>query len=60
MGSGVYVCWWGALVVRLVVVAVVVSILIVFRVSLACLAEGIHFLLQGLEVGIKNGEFQLC
>lgn len=48
-----------ALMVRLVVVAVVVTILIVFCASLVCLAEGIHFLLQGLEVGIKNGEFQL-
>lgn len=36
---------------------VVVSVLIVFRASLMCLAEGVHFLLQGLEVGIKNGEF---
>lgn len=60
MGSGVYACWWGALVVRLVVVAVLVSILIVFHASLVCLAEGIHPLLQGLEVGIKNGGFQLC
>lgn len=60
MGSGVCACWWEALVVRLVVVAVVVSVLIVFRASLVCLAEGIHFLLQGLEAGIKNGKFQLC
>lgn len=60
MRSGVYACWWRALVVRLVVAAVVVSVLIVFRASLMCLAEGVHFLLQGLEVGIKNGEFQLC
>lgn len=43
--------------VRLVVAAVVVSVLIVFRASLMCLAEGVHFLLQGLKVGIKNGEF---